>query len=146
MPGKHSTIFFFRNWIAGFGSFQVSLKLTASCGLQVVVLFPQCCLGIPPELIYIVGGFSPTHLKNMRKSNWIISPGFGMNIRNIGVATTWAYFHRIAGFQKCQGIGFFAKKTFKKTLARWGFLKPGHVTFSHLWWCHDWNQKIVRRD
>ena len=23
----------------------------------------------------LVGGFNPTHLKNMRKSNWIISPG-----------------------------------------------------------------------
>ncbi len=27
----------------------------------------------------LVGGFSPTHLKNMRKPNWIISPGRGEN-------------------------------------------------------------------
>ena len=31
----------------------------------------------------IVGGFSPTHFKNMRKSNWIISQGFGVNIKHI---------------------------------------------------------------
>ena len=31
---------------------------------------------------YLVGGFSPTHLKNMRKSNWIISPVFGVKIDN----------------------------------------------------------------
>ncbi len=29
-----------------------------------------------------VGGWT-THLKNMRKSNWIISPGIGVNIKNI---------------------------------------------------------------
>ena len=28
------------------------------------------------------------HLKNMRKSNWIISPKFGMKIKNVWVATT----------------------------------------------------------
>ncbi len=27
----------------------------------------------------LVGGFSPTHLNNMRKSNWIISSGRGEN-------------------------------------------------------------------
>ena len=33
--------------------------------------------------------FFPTHLKNMRPSNWIISPGFrGENSKNIWVATT----------------------------------------------------------
>jgi len=26
------------------------------------------------NLYELVGGFEPTHLKNMRKSNWIISP------------------------------------------------------------------------
>ena len=30
----------------------------------------------------IVGGWT-THLKNMRKSNWIISPIFGMNINKL---------------------------------------------------------------
>ena len=29
----------------------------------------------------LVGGFSPTHLKNMRKSNWIISPKIGLKIK-----------------------------------------------------------------
>ena len=32
---------------------------------------------------YLVGGFSPTHLKNMQPSNWIISPVFGVKIKNI---------------------------------------------------------------
>ena len=32
----------------------------------------------------LVGGFSPTHLKNMRKSNWIMNPpGFGVKIPKI---------------------------------------------------------------
>ena len=32
----------------------------------------------------LVGGFSPTHLKNMRTSNWIISLGRDENEKNIG--------------------------------------------------------------
>ena len=31
----------------------------------------------------LAGGFNTTHLKNMRKSNWIISPGMGKNIKHI---------------------------------------------------------------
>jgi len=27
-------------------------------------------------VIFLVGGFSPTHLKNMRKSNWVHLPQF----------------------------------------------------------------------
>ena len=29
------------------------------------------------------GGFFPTHLKNMQPSNWIISPGIGVKIKDI---------------------------------------------------------------
>ena len=32
---------------------------------------------------FLVGGFSPTHLKHMCKSNWIISPGFRGEHKNI---------------------------------------------------------------
>ena len=36
----------------------------------------------------LVGGFSPTHLKNMRTSNWIMKPRkIGVKITNIWVAT-----------------------------------------------------------
>ena len=31
----------------------------------------------------LVGGFEPTHLKNMRPSNWIISPRFGVKRKNL---------------------------------------------------------------
>ena len=37
--------------------------------------------------IQLVGGFNQSILKNMRKSNWIISPEIGMKIKNIWVAT-----------------------------------------------------------
>ena len=37
------------------------------------------------NVIYIVGGWA-THLKNMRKSNWIIFPGKGENNKHIWVA------------------------------------------------------------
>ena len=33
------------------------------------------------EMYWLVGGFFATPLKNMCKSNWIISPRFGMNIK-----------------------------------------------------------------
>jgi len=36
-----------------------------------------------------VGGFSPTQLKNMRKSNWIMKPqGSGVKIKRISKTTT----------------------------------------------------------
>ena len=31
---------------------------------------------------YLVGGFSPTLLNNMQPSNWIISPMFGVKIKD----------------------------------------------------------------
>ena len=37
-------------------------------------------------LIYhtlLVGGFSPTYLKHMRKSNWIISPNIGVKLKDV---------------------------------------------------------------
>jgi len=36
-----------------------------------------------PSAIFILLVVEPTHLKNMRKSNWIISPGRGENSKNI---------------------------------------------------------------
>ena len=38
----------------------------------------------------------PTHLKNMRKSNWIISPGIRVKIRNIWKAHLEKNFHSLA--------------------------------------------------
>ncbi len=36
---------------------------------------------------HLVDGFQP-HMKNMRKSNWIISPGIGVEINNLSETTT----------------------------------------------------------
>ena len=41
------------------------------------------------QRLFLVGGLSPTHLKNMRTSNWKkTSPIFGAKITNVWVATT----------------------------------------------------------
>ena len=39
----------------------------------------------PPKVDWLprTGGFSPTQLKNMQPSNWIISPGIRVNIKNM---------------------------------------------------------------
>ena len=55
------------------GVYRPSQKETSipTIHFQVLCLFQGVYINV-----YLVGGFSPTHLKNMRKSNWIISPKF----------------------------------------------------------------------
>ena len=45
---------------------------------------------------YLVGGFSPTHLKNMLVKFWIISARFGVEVKNIWnhhLATAHVFFN-----------------------------------------------------
>ena len=52
-------------------------------GVFPLFLETSTCKGWPPtrSTSYLVGGFSPIHLKNMRKSNWINSPNRDENKR-----------------------------------------------------------------
>ena len=53
-----------------------SIHYFGTLGFQAVDFYDHCLcfFHVSRPLVFLVGGFSPTHLKNMRKSNWILSP------------------------------------------------------------------------
>ena len=69
------SIWCFRNLIAPVDNWQIPIKLSSSIKLSLNYVL----------LAKLVGGFNPSE---KYESKWIISPSFGVKIRNIWVATT----------------------------------------------------------